>query len=223
MIAATLKMLAQAQLLFTVAFSEMAVILLLLFKTPLRKLLIAAIDRAKRGRGPLVVKSVGATVLVLMIYTVYSIKDIQSRPLENVNPTDQVLLAYQILQASLMGFVLFLSLMIDRLHHYIRELRVLRKVMEAAKKQDQSFDSNKNGDKVNSLKDEISSLKSKISLLESECQDVRVQKENTESLKQQYEKIVYEYGELLENNEHLRSQLHAINENVSRSDIKKSA
>ena len=206
------KMLAQAQLLFTVAFVEMAVILLLLFKTPLRKLLIAAIDRAKRGRGPLVVKSVGATVLVLLIYTVYSIRDIQSRPLENLNPTEQVLLAYQVLQASLMGFALFLSLMIDRLHHYIRELRVLRKVMEAAKKQDQSFDNGKSGDKVSSLKEEISSLKSKIRVLESEREDVRANRANSESLKQQYEKIVDEYGELLEKNEHLRSQLRAIGE-----------
>lgn len=206
------KMLAQAQLLFTVAFVEMAVILLLLFKTPLRKLLIAAIDRAKRGRGSLVVKSVGATVLVLLIYTVYSIRDIQSRPLENLNPTEQVLLAYQVLQASLMGFALFLSLMIDRLHHYIRELRVLRKVMEAAKKQDQSFDNGKSGDKVSSLKEEISSLKSKIRVLESEREDVRANRANSESLKQQYEKIVDEYGELLEKNEHLRSQLRAIGE-----------
>ncbi|VFQ93786.1 unnamed protein product [Cuscuta campestris] len=205
-------MLAQAQLLFTVAFGEMTVILLLLFKTPLRKLLIAAIDRAKRGRGPLVVKSVGATVLVLLIYTVYSIRDIQSRPLENLNPTEQVLLAYQVLQASLMGFALFLSLMIDRLHHYIRELRVLRKVMEAAKKQDQSFDNGKSGDKVSSLKEEISSLKSKIRVLESERKDVRANRANSESLKQQYEKIVDEYGELLEKNKHLRSQLRAIGE-----------
>lgn len=206
------KMLAQAQLLFTVAFAEMAVILLLLFKTPLRKLLIASIDRAKRGRAPLVLKSVAATVLVLLIYTVYSIRDIQSRPLENINPTEQVLLAYQVLQASLMGFALFLSLMIDRLHHYIRELRVLRKVMEAAKKQDQSFDTGKGGDKVSSLKEEISSLKYKIRVLESECEDARAHKANSESLKQQYEKILNEYGELLENNEHLRSQLRAIGE-----------
>ncbi|KAK6124481.1 hypothetical protein DH2020_041787 [Rehmannia glutinosa] len=34
-------------------------------------------------------------------------------------------------------FTLFLALMIDRLHHYIRELRLRRKSMEAVKKQNQ--------------------------------------------------------------------------------------
>nr|GMD36934.1 B-cell receptor-associated protein 31-like [Ipomoea batatas]GMD38487.1 B-cell receptor-associated protein 31-like [Ipomoea batatas] len=220
-------MLAQAQLLFSVAFGEMAVILLLLFKTPLRKLLILSLDRAKRGRGPLVVKSVAATVFVLMIYTVYSVKEIQSRPLESINPTDQVLLAQQILQASLMGFVLFLSLMIDRLHHYIRELRLLRKAMEAAKKHDRGFDNGKNGgaEEVNSLKEEIASLKSKIKKLESECEakgeEVKAQKDNSESFKGQSEKLLLEYGQLLEENQHLRSQLHALDENLSHSNGKK--
>nr|GMD33513.1 B-cell receptor-associated protein 31-like [Ipomoea batatas] len=188
-------MLAQAQLLFSVAFGEMAVILLLLFKTPLRKLLILSLDRAKRGRGPLVVKSVAATVFVLMIYTVYSVKEIQSRPLESINPTDQVLLAQQILQASLMGFVLFLSLMIDRLHHYIRELRLLRKAMEAAKKHDRGFDNGKNGGVE--------------------------EKDNSESFKGQSEKLLLEYGQLLEENQHLRSQLHALDDNLSHSNGKK--
>ncbi|CAH9054349.1 unnamed protein product [Cuscuta epithymum] len=199
-------MLALAQLLFSVAFGEMSLILLLLFKTPLRKLLILSLDRAKRGRGPIVVKSVGGTVLLLFIYTVYSIQDIQSRPLESINPTDQVLLAYLILEASLLGFVLFLALMIDRLHHYIRELRALRKAMEAAKKHDQSIDNGKSGDgekKVNSLKDEISSLTSKISLLESQLKDVRAQKAKSESLKEKYD-------QLLQENKNLQSQLNAI-------------
>ncbi|CBI28815.3 unnamed protein product, partial [Vitis vinifera] len=43
-------------------------------------------------------------------------------------------MARHLLEASLMGFLLFLALMIDRLHHYIRELRLLRKAMEAEKK-----------------------------------------------------------------------------------------
>ena len=91
------------QLLFILMLSEMAAILLLLFKTPLRKLLIMAFDRAKRGRAPLVVKSVAATVFVIMMYNVYAVRDIQSRPIESHNTTDQILLADYMLQASLMG------------------------------------------------------------------------------------------------------------------------
>ena len=42
------------------------------------------------------------------------------------------------------GFSLFLALMIDRLHHYIRELRILRKTLEAAKKQNRTAEETKN-------------------------------------------------------------------------------
>lgn len=100
-------MLAQVQLLFVVVFSEMGLILLFLFRTPLRKLIIMTLDRIKRGSGPLIVKSVAATVLVIMIYTVYSIKELESRPADSVNPTDQILLAHQILEAALMGMFRF--------------------------------------------------------------------------------------------------------------------
>ncbi|MCD9639690.1 b-cell receptor-associated protein [Datura stramonium] len=129
-------MLAQVQLLFMVVFlEEMALILLFLFRTHLRKLIIMTLDRVKRGSGPL------------------------SRPADSVNPTDQILLAHQILEAALMGFSLFLGLMIDRLHHYIRELRLLRKTMEAVKKQDRALDNSKN--EASTLRDEISSLRNR--------------------------------------------------------------
>ncbi|GFS31946.1 B-cell receptor-associated 31-like protein [Actinidia rufa] len=91
------------QLLFTAIFGEMAVILILLFKTPLRKLVIMALDRLKRGTGPLVVKTVAAVVFVMMLITVYSIREIQSRPIDSLNPTDQILLSGHMLEASLMG------------------------------------------------------------------------------------------------------------------------
>lgn len=93
------------QLLFMLMFAEMAGILLLLFRTPLRKLLIMGLDRVKRGRAPLVVKSVATTVFVIMMYTVYTVREIQSRPIEALNPTDQVFLANNMLQASLMGTI----------------------------------------------------------------------------------------------------------------------
>ncbi|OIS97061.1 PREDICTED: uncharacterized protein LOC109234386 [Nicotiana attenuata] len=217
-------MLAQVQLLFMVVFLEMSLILLFLFKTPLRKLIIMTLDRVKRGRGPLIVKSVAATVLVIMIYTVYSIRELQSRPTDAVNPTDQILLAHQILQAALMGFCLFLGLMVDRLHHYIRELRLLRKTMEAVKKQDRASDNGKNGEASN-LKDEISSLRNKVMQLESENEakekEVNSQKANSDSLKGQSEKLLLKYDRLVEENQNLRSQLQSVDQNVSHSDSKK--
>ncbi|XP_020234183.1 B-cell receptor-associated protein 31 [Cajanus cajan] len=205
------------QLLYTAIFAEMLLILTLVFKTPLRKLVIVSLDRVKRGRGPVVVSTVGATLVVVLASSLYSMAKIQQRTLEAgiVNPTDQVLMSKHMLEASLMGFVLFLSLMIDRLHHYIRELRLLRKTMEAIKKQSRSFEDGKNGntEEHKALSEEIGTLKSTIKKLESECEakgdQAKTLKSEVEALKKQSEGFLMEYDRLLEDNQSLRSQMQA--------------
>ncbi|KAH7576729.1 hypothetical protein ACOSP7_002706 [Xanthoceras sorbifolium] len=217
------------QILFTVIFGEMALILTLLFKTPLRKLVILSLDRVKRGRGPIVVKTVGATMLVVLMSSVYSMVNIQQRTIESgaLNPTDQILMSKHMLEASLMGFVLFLSLMIDRLHHYIRELRLLRKTMEAAKKQNRSFEDGKNAnaDELKSLGNEIATLKTKIKKLESECktkaEEAKAAVTEAEALKKQSEGFLLEYDRLLAENQDIRNQLQSIDQGLSQSDGKK--
>lgn len=130
------------QPLYALVFGEVAVILVLLFRTPLRKPLLMLLDRLKQGRGPVVASTAGGTLFVIMISLLYNITTIQTRTVEAgaVNPTDQVLLANQLLEASLLGFVLFLALMIDRIHYYIKEVRMLRKHMEAIKRSDHKSD-----------------------------------------------------------------------------------
>lgn len=93
------------QLLFTLIFAEMTLIVAFVFKTPARKLVIMSLDRVKRGRGPIVVKTVAGTVFVVMIASVYNVVAIQRRWIQDseVNPTDQILLAKHLLEASLMG------------------------------------------------------------------------------------------------------------------------
>lgn len=82
------------------------------------------IDRAKRGRAPLVVKSVAATVFVIMMYYVYAVREIQSRPIESLNPTDQILLANYMLQASLMGIISIILLFVCLFYLCICSFRV---------------------------------------------------------------------------------------------------
>ncbi|XP_027911342.1 B-cell receptor-associated protein 31-like [Vigna unguiculata] len=205
-------------LLYTAIFSEMLLILTLVFKTPLRKLVIISLDRVKRGRGPIVVSTVGATLVVVLSSSLYSMAKIQQRTLEAgiLNPTDQVLMSKHMLEASLMGFLLFLSLMIDRLHHYIRELRLLRKTMEAIKKQSRSFEDGKNGhtEELKTLTEEIATLKSKIKKLESECEAkghaAKSLETEVEAHKKQSEGFLMEYDRLLEDNQSLRSQLQSL-------------
>ncbi|OIV99203.1 hypothetical protein TanjilG_19699 [Lupinus angustifolius] len=217
------------QLLYSAIFGEMLLILTLLFKTPLRKLVIVSLDRLKRGRGPIVVTTVGATLVVVLSSSLYSIAKIQQRTVEAgiLNPTDQVLMSGHILEASLMGFVLFLALMIDRLHHYIRELRLLRKTMEAVKKQSRSFEDGKNShsEEHKALTEEIATLKAKVIELESAC-EVKGSKamaldSEVEALRKQSEGFLMEYDRLVADNQHLRSQLEAIDQSSTHLDNRK--
>ncbi|OMO76842.1 B-cell receptor-associated 31-like protein [Corchorus capsularis] len=217
------------QLLFLVIFSEMAVIFVLSFKTPLRKLVIMGIDRVKRGRGPVVVKTVGGTVFVVMMSSVYSMMKIQKRWIDDgaANPTDQVLMSKHLLEATLMGGTLFLALMIDRLHHYIRELRIRRKNMEAAKKQGRGFEDGKpNGsDGVKALEEEVASLRATLNKLESDLEtktkEMSAAEANTVALRKQSEGFLLEYDRLLEENQNLRNQLQSLDQKLSRSGSKK--
>ncbi|RZR81696.1 hypothetical protein BHM03_00007979 [Ensete ventricosum] len=96
---------ARAPLLFAVLSAEVAVAVTLLFKTPLRKLVVLGLDRLKRGRGPVMVKTVAGTVLLVLASSLYSIAKISSGSAElgALTPTDQVLMSRHLLEASLMG------------------------------------------------------------------------------------------------------------------------
>lgn len=214
------------QLLYTVIFSQMALILTLLFKTPLRKLVILGLDKLKRGKGPIVVKTVGGTVAAVLFANVYNLNEIKNRTNESgmLNPTDEVLMSMKMLEISLMGFFLFLSLMIDRLHHYIRELRFLRKAMEAAKKQNQTTQEEKNeGHKT--LVQENDTLRAKVKNLESEYETKEKKAKGAgaevEALRKQSEGLLLEYDRLLAENQNLRDQLKSIDQSISHSDDKK--
>ncbi|KAG6511694.1 B-cell receptor-associated protein 31-like [Zingiber officinale] len=205
------------QLLFAVLTAEVAVALSLLFKTPLRKLVILALDRLKRGRGPVMVKTVSGTVLVVLSSSLYSMVKIRSRSDElGLTPTDQVLMSRHLLEASLMGYSLFLALIIDRLHHYVRELRGLRKSMEAVVKQNRSLEEAKGGgfDEMKARDAEIANLNQQVKRLQLETQErteeAKAAELKVEALKKQSEDLLIEYDRLLEDNQNLQNQIHSI-------------
>ncbi|KAI5673024.1 hypothetical protein M9H77_13388 [Catharanthus roseus] len=218
------------RLLFSLIFAEMALIVIFVFKTPLRKLVILGLDRAKRGRGPIVIKTVCATLFVVMMSSIYNAMSIHNRWSQDgdVNPTDQILLANYLLESSLMGFSLFLALMIDRLHHYIRELRMRRKTMEAVKKQNRAFEDGKAGlsEEAKALEVELTTLQAKLKKLESKLEEKTKEASSAEAnalaLKKQSEGFLLEYDRLLEENQNLRSQLQSLDRKLSHSDSKKS-
>ncbi|KAK7245884.1 hypothetical protein RIF29_40738 [Crotalaria pallida] len=219
------------QLLFMVIAVEASMVGVLLFKTPLRKLVIMGLDRLKRGRGPLMVKSVGGTVLVVLLSSLYSMVKIQNREIEDaasLSPTDQVLMANHLLEATLLGAVLFLALMIDRLHHYIRELRVRRKTMEAVKKQARGTEDEElktMEEETANLRAELKRLESELKRLKSELQsktkEVDVSEASVVALRKQSEGFLLEYDRLLEENQNLRNQLQSLDRSLSLSSSKK--
>ncbi|XP_058095181.1 uncharacterized protein LOC131240752 [Magnolia sinica] len=216
-------------LLFSLLFAEAALIVLLLVKTPLRKLAIMGLDRVKRGRGPVMVKTISATVFIVFVSTVYSIVNIQKRSNEAgaVTTTDEILMGRHLLEASLMGYCLFLALVIDRLHHYMRELRMTRKSMEAAKKQnrDKSESGKGGGLDEKAFEEEVSSLRAKVKQLESEAEtrdkEAKTAEANAMALRKQSEGFLLEYDRLLEDNQNLRNQLQSLDRRLSHSDSKK--
>ncbi|OIV91917.1 hypothetical protein TanjilG_26036 [Lupinus angustifolius] len=215
------------QLLFMMIATEVAMVAVLLFKTPLRKLVIMGLDRLKRGRGPLMVKSVAGTLFVVLFSSVYSMVKIKNRGFEDggsVNPTDQVLVAKHLLEATLMGAVLFLALMMDRLHHYIRELQVRRKTIEVVKKQTRGAEDRK-VEEIKAMVEETAKLRAELKHLESEFQsktkEVDVSEANVIALKKQSEGLLLEYDRLLGENQNLRCHLQSLDRGLSRSISKK--
>lgn len=217
------------RILFTLLMVEVGVVVVLLFKTPLRKLAVMGLDRLKRGRGPVMLKTLAGTILVMFSSSIYSMANIKNRSTEigGLTPTEQVLMSFHILEASLMGYSLLLALIIDRLHHYIRELRGLRKSMEAVMKQNRGLEEAKTGgsDEIKARDKDIAKLNEQINQLKAEneqnLKELKAAEANTTALRKQSEGLLIEYDRLLEDNQNLRHQLHSIDLTLSHSDSKK--
>lgn len=221
-------------LLFTVLAAEAGLVTALLFRTPVRKLAMLALDRLKRGRAPVMVRTVAATVLVVLASSLHSMAKIHGHAGAGeldapgaLTPTDQVLLARHMLEASLMGYSLFLALVIDRLHNYIREIRGLKKNLEAVSKKNKSLEEAKSGDSdeskpyqkdIASLNEEIKKLKLK---LKEKKEVVKDAESKALAAKTQSEGLTLKYDRLLEDNKHLHDQLQSGDIAVSRSEGKK--
>lgn len=127
------------------------------------------------------------------------------------------------------GFSLFLGLMIDRLHHYIRELRMRRKSMEAVNKQNRGFEDGKNGasDDMKSLEEEAGALRLKIKKLEATVEEKAKESSDAEAnvvaLKKQSEHFLRENDSLHEENQNLRAQLQSLDQRLSNSDVRKAS
>lgn len=147
----------------------------------------------------------------------------------HMEQTLPVQLNYQMLALLFPGYSLFLGLIIDRLHHYIRELREMNKNMEAVTKQSQTLEEAKLGsaEEIQEYKKEVASLKEKAQELQNQSQEkterLKTAKANYVSLQKQSEGLLVEYDRLTAENRDLREQLQSIDRRLSHSDGKKNS
>lgn len=123
------------------------------------------------------------------------------------------------------GAVLFLALIADRLHYYIKELRIQRKRTKTIQKEAQALEDRK-VEEIKALKKEKSrlteELKGQESELKSKTKIVNVTEVNIVALRKQSEGFLFEYDRILKENENLRNQLQSLDyQKLSRSGSKK--
>ncbi|KAL5798726.1 hypothetical protein ACOSQ2_003546 [Xanthoceras sorbifolium] len=210
------------QLLFLVLFAEGALAFLLLVKIgPLRELVIKSLDQLKMGKGPATVKTIAGTMSVILLSSLMSIVKIQNKgaKLGTMSPMDQVLWRTHLLEASLIGFTLFLGFIVDRMHHYLTKLIRLRsnagsskeEVEQLQKQKLQLKDKEEKASKeMKRLQEELSTLSENLKKLKLECEEKDKKIETAEchvtSLQKQSADLLLEYDRLLEDNQNLQNQ-----------------
>ncbi|CAJ1794752.1 unnamed protein product [Sphenostylis stenocarpa] len=210
------------QLLFLVIFVEGVLAFLLLVKIgPLRDLVIKTLDQLKMGKGPATVKTIAGTMFVILLSSLMSIVKIQNKgaKLGTMSPMDQVLWRTHLLEASLMGFTLFLGFLIDRIHHYLQKLVNLRSNAGASKEELEKLKretvqlrekDGKSSTEIKQLKEELSLVSKSLKKikLESEEKDKKVEtaEAHVASLQKQAADLLLEYDRLLEENQNLQAQ-----------------
>ncbi|CAL0304536.1 unnamed protein product [Lupinus luteus] len=203
------------QLLFLVIFAEGVIAFLLLVKIgPLRDLVMKSLDQLKMGKGPATVKTIAGTMFVILLSNLMSIVKIQNKgsKLGIMSPMDQVLWRTNLLEASLIGFTLFLGFLIDRVHHYLQKLINLRsnagtskEELENLKKETVNLKEReeKSSKEIKQLSESLKKLNS-----ESEEKDKRIEtaEAHVASLQKQAADLLLEYDRLLEDNQNLQAQ-----------------
>lgn len=210
------------QLLFLVLFVEAVVAFLMLVKIgPLRELVIKSLDQVKVGKGPATVRTIAGTMSVILLSSLMSIVKIQNKgaKLGTMSPMDQVLWRTHLLEASLMGFTLFLGFLIDRIHHYLRKLIDVRSKIGASKEEFEKLEKEKqqlkekqekSAKERTTLQNKMSKLTEAVKKLKSESEEKDKKVETAEAhvvaLQKQAAELLLEYDRLLEENQNLQTQ-----------------
>lgn len=217
----TLLLAKMIPLFFLVVCAEGLVAFLLMVKIgPLRELVIKGLDQVKMRRAT--VLTIAGTIFVILLSNLFSILKIQNKGAKHgtMTPMDQVLWRTNLLEATLMGFSLFLGFLIDRMHHYMRKLIKLRSNTGVSKQEVEMLEKEKlqlkekeekAAGEVKRLQKEMSSLTENLNKLRSESAEKDKKVETAEAhvaaLQKQAADLLLEYDRLLEDNQNLQTQV----------------
>ncbi|KAL2556992.1 B-cell receptor-associated protein 31-like [Forsythia ovata] len=207
-------------LFFLVVSGECLVAFLLLVKIgPLRELMMKGLDQVKMRKGTIL--TIAGTISVILFSNFISIVKIQNKgsKVGTMTPMDQVLWRTNLLEATLMGFSLFLGFLIDRMHHYMRKLMKLRSSTGVSNQEVERLEKEKMvlkekeekaAEEVNRLRKEILNLTDNLKKLKLDCTEKQKQVETAEAhvtaLQKQAEDLLLEYDRLLEDNQSLQNE-----------------
>ncbi|XP_057549001.1 uncharacterized protein LOC130827337 isoform X2 [Amaranthus tricolor] len=196
--------------------------LLLVKIGPLRELVMKCLDQVKIGKGPATVKTIAGTMSVILASSVMSIFKIQNKgaKLGTMSPMDQVLWRTHLLEASLMGFTIFLGLLIDRMHHYVGKLINIRSKVGTSKEEVEKLENEnqqlkekeeKSSKELAVLQMQLSKLANEINDLKDESHEkdkkIEIEEAHVVALQKQSAELLLEYDHLLEQNQYLQMQL----------------
>ncbi|KAK1355997.1 Endoplasmic reticulum transmembrane protein [Heracleum sosnowskyi] len=210
------------QLLYLILFAEGFVALLLMVEiSPLRELIMIGLDQVEKRRGT--VLTIAGTMVVILISNSYSIAKIQNKSAKvgTMTPMDQVLWRTHLLEASLLGFSLFLGFLIVCMHSHLRELNNLRTTVRDSRQEVERLEKEKlklkeNEEKAKEatklMQKEVSESIRKLDKLKLESKEKETRVETAEghvaALQKQMADLLLEYDRLLEDNQNL--QAHAV-------------
>eukprot|EP00246_Nothoceros_aenigmaticus_P010496 TRINITY_DN27059_c0_g1_i1.p1 TRINITY_DN27059_c0_g1~~TRINITY_DN27059_c0_g1_i1.p1 ORF type:complete len:238 (-),score=47.64 TRINITY_DN27059_c0_g1_i1:261-974(-) len=227
------------------ALVEAVVALLLISRIPpLYKLGRACVDLLSTAKGVAISRTLFVTFLVLLVSSLSSIqrtkRRIRNAGVGGGHLADQHLLRTQFLETAMLGYCLLLAVAVNRFHAFLGEKANLKLQLVALKKQakgteteykrlqDERIEQKRLGnldEEVKSCRDVIADLRRKLEELQIESQakdkEIKAADANCKAVQKQAEGSQLEYLRLLEETEHLRSQLSSHDRDYYTSDAKK--
>ncbi|CAA0841629.1 B-cell receptor-associated protein 31-like [Striga hermonthica] len=201
-----------------VCLEGLAAFLLVVKIGPLRELVIKGLDQVTTRRAT--VLTIAGTIFVILLSNLFSILKIQNKGAKHgtMTPMDQVLWRTNLLEATLMGFSLFLGFLIERIHHYMKKLIMIRSKTGVSKQEFERLEKEKSelkekeekaGVEIKRLKKELSSATENLNKLKLDLAKKDKQVETAEAhvsaLQKQAADLLLEYDRLLEDNQNLQN------------------